>query len=803
MRVSPPPSLRLRADALLADVLARLATRLPGQAADPTDPGWLLLEQAAWMVEQLSASLDDYPMAVVQQLLHIMGAELRPALPALGVACVSAERGGVLDAAADRPSPLRLFAPQTEDRDQLEFAPVERGVSLRRMRLLSLSNLRGGELFRHAPPAEPDTVCLWARSPEPSTLFRDERVLLRFVAADPAALRALLETAIAALQRQRVGWLQLQVEEVGARTLTLAARIDPIGALTASSPTGRSQATEMSVSWGPLDDSTWTPPLRLNDHPALPLRLRGRRPLPGFEESTLVLPPLPPGLPFEALFATRAAPAPTAVCLAIWTTLTRLETRLLEYRPTLQRRYAAAEPAEPVWVGAAIDGELWAHLPAEATLAHLRFGDTGANQSRVGVILQGTDADAVLDIKVYAEDRSGQLSADPLPARTAFRLPCPSPDAARGLDLLVALDVEAPPTTAGLLVVLAGHAAAVVQNPLLVIQAPAVRDGRTARIARTVPEAMTLLHPDVIGPAVRAALAAQRLPAETRALVSAFPIARFTHSSGPPILDFAGVSLDSTQGELLLNGRDGAGQQRELRQGDAVTLDWYRRTDGARGNIPAGALRNAEIELSAGPLVGRATNPLATWFGVDRESDSAVMARLFGPPDGVPVLPADFERLFRAELGPRAAGWILRVWTYAERSLQETALWPIPPLGQPDDAEVLALRADLEAAGPEILLVVVGPTEGHLSAAELDWARHAIRGACARVADRIPTVRDALVGRCYPLRYARRGPDEAAPSTPCWAVEGLRGRLTDVDGRQAAPPRGLLLNATVVAVEHR
>ena len=800
MRVSPPASLRLRADALLADVLARLSSRLPGQTADPTDPGWLLLEQAAWMVEQLSASLDDYPMAVVQQLLHILGARLRPALPSLGAVCLLAERGGLLDQPADQPGKLRLFAPQTEGRDLMEFAAVERRVSLRRLRLLSLSERQDGELFTLGPPPAANALALWrSATASPSTLFRDERLLFRFVAAEPPALKALLESAIAALSRGRVGWLQLSIEEVGARTLTLVARIDPIAALTALSPTGLSQNTEQPLSWGALDDSTWTPALRFTEHPALPAPLRGRRPLPGFDEGTLVLPPMPAGLPFGALFATRAAPAPTSVCAAIWTTLVHQETRLAEYRPTLQRRYAPVEAAEPVWVGSAIDGELWHRLPARCTLAHLRTGDVGAPTTRVGLIFQGVDPELLPAVTAYAEEANGLLPVEPLPLTLAFRLPCPSPDPLRGMDLLVAYDIATPPRAAGLLLVSEQPAAAVVQNPLLVVQAPAVRDGRSHTVARSIPEAMTLLHPDVVGPEVRSATTQQRLPAETRALLAHLPLAHFRVNGGalPPILDFAGVGLDASAGELLCNGRDGEGQQRELRQGQSVTLDWYRRTDGAAGNVPAGAIRNVEQEAGPGPLLTAVTNPLATWFGVDREGDAAVMARLFGPPDGMPVLPADFERLFRAELGPRAAGWTLRVWTYAERSLQETALWPLPSLGLAEDAELTALRAELDRAGPETLLVIVGPNSGALSAAELDWARHTIRGACERIRERLPTLRDALVGRFHPLRH--RGPRPA--QLPLWAVEGTPGELFDEAGRSARPPRALLLNAAVLQSE--
>ena len=68
MRVPPPGLLKVDRGLLLQDVRERLAERIPHYAnldQDPTDPGWLLLEQAAWLVELLSEQLDAYPYAAV------------------------------------------------------------------------------------------------------------------------------------------------------------------------------------------------------------------------------------------------------------------------------------------------------------------------------------------------------------------------------------------------------------------------------------------------------------------------------------------------------------------------------------------------------------------------------------------------------------------------------------------------------------------------------------------------------------------------------------------------------------------
>ena len=86
MRIPPPGTLKLSREALMEDVKERLIKSLPhyaNQEDDPTDPGWLLLEQAAWLVELLSEKLDEYPYAVVQQFVHMMGGHLLPAQPAV------------------------------------------------------------------------------------------------------------------------------------------------------------------------------------------------------------------------------------------------------------------------------------------------------------------------------------------------------------------------------------------------------------------------------------------------------------------------------------------------------------------------------------------------------------------------------------------------------------------------------------------------------------------------------------------------------------------------------------------------
>ena len=55
MRVPPPNLLKIEKDNLLEDVRSKLSEKYPDYAApedgDATDPAWVILEQAAWLVE--------------------------------------------------------------------------------------------------------------------------------------------------------------------------------------------------------------------------------------------------------------------------------------------------------------------------------------------------------------------------------------------------------------------------------------------------------------------------------------------------------------------------------------------------------------------------------------------------------------------------------------------------------------------------------------------------------------------------------------------------------------------------------
>jgi hypothetical protein len=141
--------LRIDREALLQDARDRLLARLPEldtTEIDPTDPGWLLLEQCAWMVEELSIRLDQYPLAVLQELLGLMGGELLSALPSMGIVALEALDSGTLQATSSGGAAVRLFAPQTETRDQIEFVPLESAVPVRAVRTLRIWSWDGAGL---------------------------------------------------------------------------------------------------------------------------------------------------------------------------------------------------------------------------------------------------------------------------------------------------------------------------------------------------------------------------------------------------------------------------------------------------------------------------------------------------------------------------------------------------------------------------------------------------------------------------------------------------------------------------------
>ena len=110
-----------------------------------------------------------------------------------------------------------------------------------------------------------------------------------------------------------------------------------------------------------------------------------------------------------------------------------------------------------------------------------------------------------------------------------------------------------------------GEIRGAVANPALVVQAPEVADGREIVAERAVPEAVTLMGEDVVTDGVRERLLEQPLPARVAQILRRLPLASFSVPGQDPIRDFAGLAVDASAGELMLNAPDPRGLVRELR----------------------------------------------------------------------------------------------------------------------------------------------------------------------------------------------------------------------------------------------
>lgn len=835
MRVPPPGLLKLDRKQLLRDVRDRLVDRLPRYGSgpdDPTDPGWILLEEAAWLAEVLSEQLDRYPFAVVQQLLHILGGHLRPALPSLGALVVAVNTEGVMRTEADLPAPWRFFTPQNERKETVEFVAAEPEVSLWKGRVVSVCELREGELFRSGRRGEDKGLgaqIAWRHAPARSAVFDRELVRYTAMTPNPEDLAKSMSGALGRLGERNLGWLRLSVERSSSEQVTLVAEVDPAGAFARTAPGGIWTGGDLPGDWGTLDESTWTPPVTISDHPLLPPRMRGQKPMPSPEEGRILIPDVPVDFPVAKLLTRRASPVPGTVVEAIWRTVAAQDTKLVGIKPSIKRIFKPAdpkEPEEPTWLPGALELGLYARLAGGAfagsgprTVAHVNLSTLRAEPgtARLALLLADASFERPPQIEVWGMDATGTPGQHALKHRVAWYLPAPPPAGTRGLAGILAIDVPIQPELTDLLLACAGAPHGVLLNAVMVANLPAVRDGRRWTIQRNVPESVNLLFEDVVGPDVVELLLEQPIPEVTAAVLRRMPLCWLGAEGQKPVMDYTGVQLDPSEGKVTFNAPDGQGNVRPLRPGTRMRLDWYRRTDGEAGDVGPGAISLVEQPPETTPSIAKVTNPLGTFFGADRESPEAAIDRMAVPSGGLPVLPTDWERLVRQALGNRAQGWMVRVWTYTERSLLTTATWPLEPgerdLGAPDDPESRRFTRALGTAGPDQLLVVVGPPDKVLSEPELDWARQVIVRQVRLLAARIPTIRGAIVTRFWPLTLASAeadggdageelvglvAPDEAL-ALPTFSVGELSGTLRDPQGRAAPIPRvELLLNAAVV-----
>lgn len=820
MRVPPPGLLKLDRGTLLRDLRARLAEHYPDYAnesdLDATDPAWILLEQSAWLVELLSDQLDRYPFSVVQQFVHMLGGSLLPAHPAVGVVVVRAESPGTMSQHSDRPAPWRFFTIQTEDVDLIEFVPVERSTDIRNARVQSIAEFLDGELFVLGGKPTANGLSMqecWVQSPRRAQLFGGERIRYEILCNNAEDVSQTLNAAIEALNKRKLGWLALNVEQRGADRVVLHAEIDLSGAFAETVPGGLTDGNDVMGQWGTLDDSNWTPPVRVSSNGRLPPMLRGSTPLPGLRNGTIVIPGVPENVQVQHLLERKAAPIPTGVVKAIWSTLTHMDQTLANLTPMVHRHVLPAEdPMEPQWVSSALAEGMWGTLAdrARQTYIHIDISEQEphAGNVRVAMVLRGGSEHSEDDFRVFGVDSEGSLSRVQLNHKVAWHLRLPDPMGGRRLVMVKAVDIAVSDSHQAVLIATELKPQAVLLNAILVANAPVVNDGREMVINRNIPESISLLYEDIISAPVMQHLLEHGIPKDAADIIAALPLSSMPVSGEKPIRDFEGVSLDPVEGQMMVNAADHDGYQRVLRPKDVVSLEWYRRTDGVRGDIGVGLIELVEQPPRCHPALSAVRNPLATFFGSAREQEQEAIDRLFTPGGGVPVLPSDWERLIRVSLGARGRGWVVRCWSHAERALISNALWPLEMDGNTGaevEAELLALRESLANAGPETLLVVLGPTSGDMSMQTLDWARQVVGGLVRHHRKRLPVVRKAIVARFWPLTAVM----ETAPNDlpiPCFSITDLAEscgtgapQLQDVHNHRAPmPTTRLLLNAAVL-----
>lgn len=818
MLVPPPRSLKMDRRALLRDVRARLADRLPAYAErepDPTDPGWLLLGEAAWMVELLSEQLDRAPLASLQHLVRLMGGHMLPATPALAAVVMATREAGLLSLPSSEPDQLSLFSRPDERAGPIEFVPVERELWLQDARLGPLALVRGGQLYHCGRPWEqPDMGGLgaWAETPSRSPLFDDERASFTVAAANPQHVVDLFRGAIAEVERVGLGWLGLEVLPPQGERVTLVARVDPSRAFRRAAQGGLWAGGDLEADWRPLPSLAWSPPVQIVADPRLPSELHGVAPRPLPSGEGFLIRDVPEGFPLDRLLVRGPSPTPRAALDAIWQLVTHANTELLNLKPLTSRAFGSgAETITATWVKAALVSGQWAQIARRGEWcvvpALLARPASEGERLRFGVFLHTERAGGAVELECWTWGAESRLARRETPERCLWRLsgaPSRPPDR-RGEPLeLVTYELPLSAGERGVLVAVSGRLAGACLNPALVVNAPAVRDGRLWTIQRNVPEPVSLLFQDLVTTEVVERMQEQPIHDETMGRLRTLPLARFTvedlDGRRDWIQDLEGVGADASEGRIMLNAPDAQGRERTLRAGARVRLDWYRRTDGASGRVGAGTIRQHSQPGGMKPAILRVHNPLGAELGADRERSEDAVERLFGPGELIPTLPDDFERLARQTLGPRADGWLVRCWTYAERTLLQHALWPlVRPMSEAADPETMALRSALSGAGPDKVVFAIGLPEGELSEEDLRWARERIEHRLRRLGGRLPAVSGAIVTRCWALHLRIPVAASEPAFLPTYATDRLMGELVDARGRAAhCPANTLLLNAAIV-----
>ena len=505
MRVPHPGSLKLDREQLLEDVRARLSQALPEYAdgeEDPSDPGWLLIEQAAWLVEMHSRRLDQYPFSVVQYFVHMMGGQLQPAHPSLGAVVVQVQTEGQLKVDPRYPSPYRFFTSQNEERDAVEFVPVESLVDLRRAEVRSIADVLLGELYVVAEgvaggPGHLDGHVVWRGDGRKSRVFESESAVFTIISSTVEQTLKDVEKAIELLEERTLGWLSVKAEGSSDGKVIVTAKVDLGLAFAATVEGGLAPGGDLVGAWAALDGSTWTPPVFIADHPLLPSRLRGSRPMPGLEEGSIVIPDIPANFPVAELLQRRCEPLPSVVIEGIWETLQNMNSKLATTRPKVERFFAPADgdfQGEPSWVASAVASGVWDRVcrGERRTIFDISLTKPrdAASRLRVAMVVAG-NAPSISDVEFIGIEGSDVKTATPLKHNVAWRLALPSPEHEAAMDTVIAFDISLPPGCEGVLMSTETAARGLLLNALLVANMSTVRDGRTVSVERNIPMLFT------------------------------------------------------------------------------------------------------------------------------------------------------------------------------------------------------------------------------------------------------------------------------------------------------------------------
>jgi hypothetical protein len=806
VRFPAPEPKTLKREELLLHVREELEKRYPNYAAVmdlPGDPGWMLLQQAAWMAEVASEVVAEQPRQVIEYLLALLGRELRPATPALGVVALAGSDGVITRDGAEQP---RIFAPTTSTRESIEFVLAEAEVPIADARFTgwydaASGRVRGRQLTRADFPASHVAV---ADDGEDLRLDRERIVFGIDRAPDDDVLVSVLDDLVEATNgngRSAIGWLELS-------WTPLEEGVELIAEVIVARPFGDDGAERRPRQWGRVGG--WRPELDA---------VEGVKDLRIEVDSTgrPVLRGCPTARPTPELVWARE-PAPSDFAQRLWDHFRASDPRFREQLPDSVpgRRETSGQAGVPVWLAELRFSRQWSQVRRRVgPMLSLRCRKPGGDR-RVRVALL-FDSSAPSFVPPPLEVLLERGATRRVHASWSALLPRPTgmgPGAVhaatyelgrKDLRRMGQATVQVVATGATRGAVLLGA----LLNPALVLNAPLEHDGREVVIDQGTGE-LDLLWPDLVDRRVLDRLC-QGLPEATagpmRTLLEELPVARLEVSQDQRrqavLHDWSSMRLDPATGRAQwgVPGRTG---RLTLKPGQTVRVETYRRTSGARGNLREDEISQVEQGEDADPRIDAVTNPLPTHLGEDAETASQAVYRMFGPERGaLPVVPDDVERRAREALGPEEQHWTVRIWTHSERLLLETRLWGLDHGPEWVQKAGRAGLERLEELGPRGLLLVVGDPTAAVKVEDFHKVAARASRRIRAVGDRLPHFQDCVVLPFWPLTLHTEG-DPPPAVLPSWRPGVLPdGALTGPSAKEPVVMErdfDLWLDAAVVSV---